>query len=74
MKKFWAKSRNLSWFIANSTTWLYEYAEKKCVEAKQKLQFVLAAQGSEAFKRAFVIHRITVATGVKRTLKTINYD
>ena len=52
------------------TAWLYEYAKKHLSKHSKVCSSYLMDIGSEAFKRAFVTHRIAVTTAVKRTLRT----
>ena len=56
------------------TLWLYDFAKKHMSKHNRPYSSYQIDTGSEAFKRAFVTHRKTLTTPVKRTLKTIDCD
>ena len=70
----WAKRRLISWFRANVTAWLYEYAKKHMSKHSRVYSAYQLDIRAGAFKRAFVTHRNTVTTGVKRTSRTSECD
>ena len=72
VKKIWARRRLMQWFRANMTAWLYEYAKRHI--SKHSRVYSAYQQVIGAFKRAFVSHRNTVTTAVKRTSRTKECD
>ena len=56
------------------TAWLYEYAKKHTLKHSRVYSAYQLDIGAEAFKRAFVTHRNTVTTAVKRTSRTSECD
>ena len=59
---------------ANMVAWLYEYAKKHMSKHSRMYSSYQLDFGARAFKRAFVTHRNTVTTAVKRTSRTIEND
>ena len=53
VKKIWARRRLMPWFRANLTAWLYEYAKKAYVEARQSVQWISAGHSSRSFQASF---------------------
>ena len=74
VKKKWARRRLMPWFRANMTAWLYEYAKKHMSKHSRVYSAYQLVIGAGAFKRAFVTHRKTVTTAVKRTSRTSECD
>ena len=74
LKKIWARRRLMPWFRANMTIWLYEYAKKHMSKHSRVYSAYQLDIGAGAFKRAFVTHRNTVTTAVKRTSRTSDCD
>ena len=70
VKKIWARKRLMSWFRANMTAWLYEYAKKHMSKHGRVYSEYQLDIGAGAFKRAFVTHRNAVTTAVKRISRT----
>ena len=66
VKKIWARRRLMPWFRANMTAWLYEDAKKHMSKHSRVYRAYQLDIGAGAFKRAFVTHRNTVTTAVKR--------
>ena len=62
VKKIWARKRLMSWFRANMTAWLYEYAKKHMSKHGRLYSGYQLVIGAGAFKRAFVTHRNAVTT------------
>ena len=71
VKKIWTRRRLMTWFRANMTAWLYEYAKKLMSKHSRVYSAYQLDIGAGAFKRAFVTHRNTVTTAMKRTSRTI---
>ena len=74
VKNIWARRRLMPWFRANMTAWLYEYARKHMSKHSRMSSAYQLDIGAGAFKRAFVTHRNTVTTAVKRTSRTSECD
>ena len=74
VKKIWAERRLMPWFRNNMTAWMYEYAKKPMSKHSRVYSAYQLDIGAGAFKRAFVTHRNTVTTAVKRNSKTIECD
>ena len=74
LKNIWARRRLMPWFRANMTALLYEYAKKLISKHSRVYSAYQLDIGAEAFKRAFVTHRNTVTTAVKRTSRTNECD
>ena len=74
VKKIWTRRRLMPWFRANLTSWLYEYAKKHMSKHSREYSAFKLDNGTGAFKRAFVTHRKTVTTAVKRTSRTSECD
>ena len=70
VKKVWARKRLMSWFRANMTAWLYEYARKHMSKHGRVYSEYQLDIGAGAFKRALVTHRDAVTTAVKRISRT----
>ena len=66
VKKIWARKRLMSWFRANMTAWLYEYAKKHMSKYGRVYSTYQPDIGAGAFKRAFVTHRNTVYKRISR--------
>ena len=56
------------------TAWLYDYAKKYMSKHSRKYSAYQLDIGAGVFKRAFVTHRNTVTTAVKRTSRTSECD
>ena len=56
------------------TAWLYEYAKKHMSKHSRMYSSYQLDIGGRAFKRAFVTHRNTVTSAVKRTSRTSECD
>ena len=56
------------------TAWLYEHAKKHMSKHSRMYSSYQLDIGAGAFKRAFVTHRNTVITAVKRTARTSECD
>ena len=56
------------------TAWLYEYAKKHMSKHGRVYSVYQLDIGAGAFKRAFVTHRNTVTTAVKRISRTSELD
>ena len=74
VKKLWARRRLMPWFSANMTARLYEYAKKHMSKHSRVYSAYQLDIGAGAFKRAFVAHRNTVTTAVKRTSRKSERD
>ena len=74
VKKIWARRRLMSWFRANLTAWLYEYAKKHMSKHGRVFSVYQLDIGAGAFKRAFVTHRNAVTTAVKKISRTSERD
>ena len=74
VKKIWARRRLIPWLRANLTAWLYEYAKKHMSKYSRVNSAYQLDIGAGAFKRAFVTHRNTVTTAVKRSSRTSECD
>ena len=74
VKKIWARRRLMPWFRANMTAWLYEYAKKHMSKHSRAYSAYQLDIGAGAFKLAFVTHRNTVTTAVKRISRTSECD
>ena len=74
VKQIWARSRLMPWLRANMTAWLYKYAKKHMSEHSRVYSAYQLDIGAGASKRAFVTHRNTVTTAVKRTSMTSECD
>ena len=66
VKKIWARRRLMSWFRANMTAWLYEYAKKHMSKHGRVYSTYQLDIEAGAFKRAFVTHWNAVTTAVNR--------
>ena len=64
----------MPWFRANMTAWLYQYAKKHMSKHSRVYSACQLDIGAGAFKRAFVTHRNTVTTAVRRTSRTSQGD
>ena len=73
-KKIWARRRLMLWFRANMTACLYKYAKKHRSKHSRVYSAYQLDIGVGAFKQAFVTHRNTVTTAVKRTSRTSECD
>ena len=56
------------------TAMVVRVCQETYVEAQQDVQCVSAGHWSRSFKRAFVTHRKTVTTSVKKTSRTSEID
>ena len=56
----------MSWFRAVMTSWMYERAKRHMSKNKETYQSFQLDIGPGVFKRAFLTHRNTVTTAVKR--------
>ena len=56
------------------TAWLYEYAKKHMSKHSRMYSAYNVDIGAGAFKRAFLTHRNTLTTAVKRTSRTSECD
>ena len=74
VKKIWIRRRLLPWFRANMTAWLYEYAKKHMSKHSRVYSAYQLDIEAGVFKRAFVTHRNTVTTAVKRISRKSEYD
>ena len=74
VKKIWTRRRLIPWFIAKTTAYVYEYANKHLSKHSRVYSSYKLEIESEAFKRAFVTHQNAVTTAVNRTLNTIDCD
>ena len=54
------------------SAWLYEYAKKLLSKHSRVYSAYQLGIGAGAFRRAFVTHRNSVTTAVKRTLGQVN--
>ena len=64
----------MPWFKASMNAWLYKYAKKHMSKHSRVYSAYQLDIGAGAFKRAFVTHRSTVTTAVKRTSRTSECD
>ena len=74
VKKIWSRRRQMPWFRANMTAWLYEYAKKHMSKHSRVYSAYQLDIGVGAFKRAFLTHRNAVIIVVKRTSRTSERD
>ena len=74
LKTEWARRRLMSWFSANLTAWLYEYAKKHRSKHSRVYSAYQLDIGGGAFKRAFVTPRNPLTTAAKRTSRTSECD
>ena len=74
VKQIWARRRLMPSFRANMTAWLFEYGKKHMSKHSRVYSAYQLDIGAGAVKRAFVTHRNTVTTAVKRFSRTGDCD
>ena len=66
IEKIWSRQSLMPWFRAVMTSWMYERVKRHMSRNTEAYQFFQLDIGPGAYRRAFLTHRNTVTTAVRR--------